>query len=186
MEIDINLLVKKNNYYRIERLFQQARHLTVFLGIVAVLLLLLIFVLQNDKKHQIEVVAAEKIQLEKELVSYKETEMKIKLLNSKVNALNNLKHEAPRYNTYFNQLEKYLPKDPAEGTLKRLSFNSPNIATIEVTFPDILSYTKFLGVTESKEFLDEFESVRFNNIILSSSEQLSLTVYLTFNNATQN
>jgi hypothetical protein len=50
-----------------------------------------------------------------------------------------------------------------------------------------MTLTRFLGVVESKEFLNEFNSIKLSNIIFANStEVLTLKVSLEFNNEVQN
>jgi Tfp pilus assembly protein PilN len=187
MDLDINLLVKKNNYYKIERLFQQGRRLTVLLGIIAVIILTGLFVIQQNLKRKIDVLASEKLEIEADLASKKDIEGKIRLLNNKMVAMKTVVDQSPDYGVYYDRLQKYLPKTSEDGVLTKVSFTSPNFAVIELEFADILSLTRFLGVVESKEFLNEFNSIKLSNIIFANStEVLTLKVSLEFNNEVQN
>lgn len=186
MDLDINLLVKKNNYYKIERLFQQGRRLTVVIGVIVVILLAGLFIAQQNLKKNLDALANEKVSLKAELTSKKPTSDKIKLLNSKMVALRTVTDQSPDFSVYYDRLRKYLPQDSADGTLNRLSFSSPNLATIELEFPDVLALTKFLGVLESKEFLQEFSSIKLSNIVFANApDALTLKVSLEFNNEIQ-
>lgn len=187
MDLDINLLVKKNNYYKIERYFQQGRRITVVIGVIVVLLLAALFIAQQNLKKKLDAYADEKISLKSDLNTKKTTADKIKLLNSKMVALKTVTDQSPDFGVYYERLNKYLPQDSVDGTLNRMSFSSPNIATIELEFPDVLSLTKFLGVLESKEFLKEFSSIKLSNIVFANGpEALTLKVSLEFNNEVQN
>ncbi len=186
MDLDINLLVKKNNYYKIERYFQQGRRITVVVGVIVVLLLAALFIAQQNLKKKLDASADEKISLKTELNAKKPISDKIKLLNSKMVALKTVTDQSPDFAVYYERLNKYLPHDGADGTLNRISFSSPNIATIELEFPDVLALTKFLGVLESKDFLKEFTSIKLSNIVFAGGpEALTLKVSLEFNNEVQ-
>lgn len=186
MDLDINLLVKKNNYYRIERIFQQGRRLTVVLGFFAVLLLTLILFLQQGVKRNIDTFASERTNLQKEINSKQEAESKIRLLNSKLLAMDGVMSTAPDYGTYYDRLVRFLPSKPEDGTLTKMNFSSPNLVVVELEFPDILALTKFLGTIESKDFLSQFDSIRLSNIVFATSpEVLTLKVHLAFHNESQ-
>ena len=133
-----------------------------------------------------KVVAADKTALENEMRGYVKTEEKIKLFNYRVLAMHRIMDSAPDFENYYNRLEKYMPTASSEGILKKISLSEPRAVVADLEFPDILSLTKFLGTMESKEFLDEFESVRISSIVFASTPDiLKLSVNLVFKGETQ-
>lgn len=185
MNIDINLLTNRGNYYRIENLFQKGRRITVGLGIVTMILLAVLLFFKQSTRAQIEARIQQKQELEADLATFDERTQKIKLIGNKLIEMNKIQKEAPDFGSYYTTIEKYLPTDPSQGELKKVSLNSPASAVIELDFPDILALTRFMGVVESDEFLNDFESIRFSNIVFTKgNDDLSLTIHVTFGNET--
>lgn len=181
MDYDINLLLKTRNYYKIDRALHKARIMTMVLGICTILVLVLIVILKQGLVGKINQVTKQKQALKSELAGRKKDELIIKEINSKMLAMNKIVDDSPPYIEYYGLLQKHLPSSAEEGSLNRITMNYPNIAILELDFPSTLALSAFLGKLESKEFLNNFESIRFNNIIFSSDvETLSLTVQLSF------
>lgn len=159
----LNLLTNREDYQKIERLFEFVRvFFYIQLGILVILFILFFVSLASQNNKINTLLSQKKISLES-LKDKEADETKLLYIQNKYQALKAYLKEDAQSLPYYNLLNSALSKSTESATLKSFLISKNRDVSFTVSFAHFDELLSFFRFIESDEFLKNFEKVSLKN-----------------------
>lgn len=155
----LNLLTNREDYQKIEHLFEFIRwFFYIQLGILVILFVFFLISLANQNNKINNLLNQKKISLES-LKDKEADETKLLYIQNKYQALKDYLKDDARSLPYYNLLNSALSKSTESATLKSFLISKNRDVSFTVSFAHFDELLSFFRFIESDEFLKNFEKV---------------------------
>lgn len=182
MKKNINLLYKKSNYRRAERMFLFLRRATYILAGGVLLSVLALFMLTTRQNTQYEALLKAKQKLVEDLISKQEIETKLAYISGKMSLIKSLEAKNPNYLKYYHIIEAALPTGSESVKINSFVIDESRTMSATILFLTKADLYTFMDTIERAEFADKFQSLSVDGASISDAQFTQLggvTIMLT-------
>ncbi len=176
----INLLVNREDYRRLERLFFWLRGLVVFLLIIFFgILMVFLTTLMNQNKTIKSLFEQKKILLQS-LKDKEAYEAKVSYLEKKYSFLKEFLKDDAQTLPYYNLLNSALSLSTQSAQLRSFKIDKNRHVDFTVIFNNFSEMMAFFKFIESEKFIKNFENIILKSFSISIGEQENESYELSF------
>lgn len=155
----INLLTKKKDYQKKEKIFFLLRKISIFFSFLVLVLLLATFLFEQKLKNQYQQLLSKKETLLTQLLSKKELEKKVVYLNNKGAIFDKILTQDVNFLPYYKILVDYFPISSDSATIESVTFNNKKETELVLNFFNYQDLYDSLSHLEDEKFLSLFEEL---------------------------
>lgn len=156
----INLLLYKEDYRNVERLFKRIRLFALFYSAFLVITLVVFYIMNINVKTSVSKLEIEKQRLLGLLTSRSKEEAGLIYITKKAGLIDQYLVKDVKFLPYYNfMLDKVKAVGSPSASLETFAVDNNRKATFSITFTSAQSMLEFLKFIESDEFLNNFDSL---------------------------
>lgn len=167
MKKSINLLIRRYSYEYREKVFSRIRIAIVVIGFLCVLSLVMIYSLKTNVNIQKQKLLSKKEEYLSELLTKKDIEKKVSLLDEKSTTLVNILNNDVDFLEYYHFLQSHLPLSTGSAQLSQMQFDNKRKVSFTLNFSRFNDFYQTLQDFEKDQFLDNFDSVSLGSFVVS-------------------
>ncbi len=155
----INLLVRRDNYRRLESVFLWVRRGTLAFGVVVVVITIIFTMISLSQSTQLRDLIDRKNTLLEQLTQQKNKQAKLVYIQDKYQQIQTYLQDDSHSFPYYNLLNEALLKSTGSATLTSFVIQKNRNTTFTVSFSNFDELVNFFRFIESDNFLKNFEQV---------------------------
>lgn len=185
MKKSINLLIRRHSYEYREKVFSRMRIAIVAIGCLCVLSLVTIYSLKTNVNIQKQKLLSKKEEYLSELLTKKDIEKKVSLLDEKSATLVNILNNDVDFLEYYHFLQSHLPLSTGSAQLSQMQFDNKRKVSFTLNFSRFNDFYQTLQNFEKDQFLDNFDAVSLGSFVVSP-EASNESFKIVFNGSLKN
>ena len=180
MAIQINLLQNQKDYNRLDNYFRIGRLTVAVFCAICLVTLIVVFCLKQNAQSTLDEALDRRNSLQAEINSLQDQETRIILINEKMEAMNEILKDVPDYSREVETFLAFMPQATSSATIDRIALDG-RAADITLSFEGVIPLSSFIGIMESPQFQESFETIQVGAIhIHNFNDTLQLSLDVTF------
>ncbi|MFA6081721.1 MAG: hypothetical protein WC741_04950 [Patescibacteria group bacterium] len=176
----INLLVNREDYQKYENFFERLKLSAAILTFFLLILFIFFYLTVRKKFNLFEQMNLQKKTYLQLLTTRRPDEAKINYIQKKYLDLKTFLKDDASSTPYYQLLSDAIKNSSQAANLKSFEVNKNREASFTITFSNFSTLMDFLKFAESKEFINNFESISLKNFVVIGNEEKKESYELSF------
>lgn len=176
----INLLVNREDYQKYENFFERLKLMVTILTFFLFIVFIFFYLTIRKKFNSFEQMNLQKKTYLQLLTDRRPDEAKINYIQKKYIDLKTFLKDDASSTPYYQLLSDAIKNSSQTASLKSFEVNKDREASFTVIFSNFEKLMDFLKFAESKEFINNFESISLKNFVVIGNEDKNESYELSF------